>query len=212
MKFKGGFFCGDVSNNSIRRHKSKLKLVIKNFGNRPVFNFINIINKLIVSWCLENSSLDSSWDVWGELDIYLYKLLWKWSRRRHPRRPKTWIYRKYWKFVGGSWRFFSVNPLNGNVYFLRSHSRFNLFIYRLPASLNTYYLYNDSKVIKLQFKMFLNLFKGLFRLLWINQRGVCFCCKRSFNFFNYSNFKVSKISKSNNRIVNLVLLHNFCNI
>lgn len=212
LKLKNGFFCGNVSLNSIRKHKSKLKLVIKNFGNRPVFSLINIINKLIFNWSLQYSCSDCSWDIWGELDIYLYKLLWKWARRRHPRRPKTWIYQKYWKFVGSNWRFFSSNVLNGSVYFLRSHSQFNSLVYRLPASLNPYNLYNNTKVVKCQFKSFLSLFKGVFRILWVNQEGICFSCKRTFNFSTSFDFKVSKISKSNNNILNLVLLHRFCNI
>ena len=56
-----------------------------------------------------------------ELDVYLYRLLWKWAKRRHPRRNNTWIYSKYWKVFGGIWSFYVVNNLNGELTFLNSH-------------------------------------------------------------------------------------------
>lgn len=207
---KKNFFVGQVSRNTIRLHKLQLKTVIKNFGNSDCFTLLNFINRVLFDWSFHYSCTDFSWDIWGELDIYLNKLLWKWARRRHPRRPNTWIYRKYWKSFFGNFKFFALDSLTSRVIFLRSHCLPNLVIYRLPLSVHNYDLLNSQKIESLFYKKFSYIFYGVFRSLWIKQRGLCFRCRKTFYFINFSNVKVSNIKCSRNYLYNLVLLHSYC--
>lgn len=206
------FYSGIVSRTNIREHKIRLKLVVKNYGNCDTFTLLSFINRIIFEWSNSYSCSDFCWDVWGELDVYLDKLLWRWARRRHPRRPNTWIYLKYWRPFFGTWKFFSVNPINGAVILLRSHSSADYFIYRLPLSLNIYDLFNKKKIDIFFYKKSFNLFHGVFQLLWVRQKGLCFCCKRVFSTINFNNVKVCNIRTSKNYLYNLVLLHSYCSI
>ena len=42
--------------------------------------------------------------VFGKMDNCIYKQLWRWMIRRHPRKRKSWLVRKYWT-DGNPWRF-----------------------------------------------------------------------------------------------------------
>lgn len=76
-------------------YKVILKSIIKNSYNLPIFKVVKKINKEIINW---NNKRYCSVDCLNlELDLYLYKLLWKFVRRSHSRRGKIWVYNKYWK-------------------------------------------------------------------------------------------------------------------
>lgn len=82
---------------SILCYKTRLKSIIINGTNLNLYDLIRKINKEIFYFkSFFNFSLFYI-DIVNELDYYLYRLLWKYLKRRHPRRPNTWIYLKYWK-------------------------------------------------------------------------------------------------------------------
>jgi RNA-directed DNA polymerase len=204
------FYVGKISRNNIRQHKLRLKSIIKDYSSSDTFLLLNLINRILFEWSFFYSCSDFSWDIWSELDVYLDKLLWKWARRRHPRRPNTWIYLKYWKPFFGSWKFFALDVSTSRVIFLRSHCLSYNLVYRLPLSIHVYDLLNLKKIQMVFFKKFLNLFQGIFRVLWKRQKGLCFSCKKSFVFINFNNVKVCKISFNNNYLYSLALLHVSC--
>ena len=78
------------------------------------------------------------------LDIFLYKLLWNSLRRIHPRRPKTWIYNKYWIFKEGFSHFFIYDVVRFKLVFLNLHSLFDISFYNLGAYFNTLDYYNKK--------------------------------------------------------------------
>lgn len=204
-------FCiGQISRNTVREHKLKLKILIKDFANANSFILLKLINSILLDWTFKYDCIDFPWDIWGELDVYLYKLLWKWARRRHPRRPNTWVYMKYWKSFLGGWRFFAFDNFSGQIIFLRSHSLFYRPVYRLPLSVQPYDLFNTRKIELVFFKKFFFIFQGLFRALWKRQFGLCFNCRKTFTYISFSNVKVCSLKKSDNSLYNLVLLHNYC--
>lgn len=194
----------------IRMHKMKLKTIIKNHGNLDVISLITKINRIILSWSYYYNCVDNYWDIWGELDIYLYKLLWKWVKKRHPRRNSVWIYNKYWKLFIGSWKFFAVDFNKGTISFLRSHYLEGYLVYRFPFSSNIFDLMDLSKVHTVFFKKFKNLLSGVYRVLWKKQNGLCFVCKQNFLFITFSNIKVYKLGNLNNFLSDLVLVHSSC--
>jgi RNA-directed DNA polymerase len=54
------------------------------------------LNPIIRGWTNYHNSVVSS-DVFQTLDHRIWELLWKWAKRRHPNKSKTWIINKYWK-------------------------------------------------------------------------------------------------------------------
>lgn len=199
-----------LSLSSIRLQKLRLKSVIKVHSNSAVYLLIKTINHLVFDWSKNYCSSDFFWDVASELDVYLQKTLWRWARRRHPRRTNIWIYGKYWrKFIGG-WRFFSMDSSTGGANFLRSHSLLNDRLFCLPISLNYFDLFNKFKFRKVYNKKFFKLFQGVTKLLWKKQNGLCFVCRRGFTNVNFLNIKVRYVDKHNSKFFNLVILHSSC--
>lgn len=209
--WKHKYLYGKLSVNALRSHKRKLKNIVKNSFDLNTYAMIAKLNYYIFQWTINHNFVDYFWDIWSEMDTYINKVLWKWARRRHPRRPNTWIYNKYWKSFMGSWKFFSIDSITGNINFLQSHYSLETFIYRFPISLDIYDLTNDKKLKEVCFKKNKNVLKGLYSLLWHKQQGLCFSCKRPFFLFHLGCFKLCrKYEGTANSISSIFMLHNYC--
>jgi RNA-directed DNA polymerase len=57
---------------------------------------ISKLNPIIRGWTNYHNSVVSS-DVFQILDHRIWEMLWKWAKRRHPKKSKDWIVNKYWK-------------------------------------------------------------------------------------------------------------------
>jgi RNA-directed DNA polymerase len=92
-KSQSGMLLRKVSKQSIKEHKWKLRDTLKNSRNKSTSAIIAELNLLIKNpFCkIFNNTLNQ----------YLYKLLWRWARKRHPRQPRSWIYDHYWKILEG---------------------------------------------------------------------------------------------------------------
>lgn len=95
LSFYKNFFI-KIDNPSLRRYKMKIKILVKNSFNLSFLKLLKLINKEIEIW-------STSFNLFfyrflnSKLDIYLYKLFWRFFKRLHPRRSSTWIFSKYWK-------------------------------------------------------------------------------------------------------------------
>ncbi|MBO1346320.1 MAG: group II intron reverse transcriptase/maturase [Hormoscilla sp. GUM202] len=90
---------------SIKAHKEKLKTVIDNHKAAPQAALISRLNPIIRGWCNYHRTVVSK-EVFGELDNYLWDIIWKWGKRRHPNKADTWVAKKYWKAEGSrQWNF-----------------------------------------------------------------------------------------------------------
>ena len=201
-------FCS-FSDDYIRNYKLKLKLLVKNCGIiLNIFCLLRRINKLIFYWSVSYNYINCFFDIWSGLDLFIYKLLWNSLRKRHPRRPNTWIYTKYWRFFTGFYRFYFMDFYTGGFLVLRSHFYLVVNISRLPLSTNYYNFYNVNKVRVFAFNKFKYSFVGLFRYLWLRQNGVCFICRRIFEFFN--SIKIINFGRERNNFSFYYLIHAYC--
>lgn len=205
---------GIVSPFTVKVHKRNLKSLLKTFNSKDIFLLIKRVNYLVIYWINNYSFSYSLWDISAELDVYLSKLFWSFVKRRHSRKSNIWIYSKYWKFLMGKFYFSCFNSLSGNTCVLRSHYFIKSKIYRLPFSLNIYLIPNFFTLNILWYKKVSVLFIGLYKLLYINQYGVCpYCC----NFINHVSLTKIRILKFrcpirlfSGKYSRLILLHNIC--
>jgi RNA-directed DNA polymerase len=195
----------------IRKYKIKLKIVVKYHQNLDISKFLLLLNKVIFFWSITYITGGYFGDICGELDVYLYKILWKWARRRHPRRPNSWVFSKYWKNFCGYWRFFSFDVIKGNVYILRSHTVNSCFLYRLPFFINSFEYFNFRKVNYFYFKKYNSFFIGVFKFLWKKQNGICHLCNKNLAFLDINSVKLFKLNVYRNTISNFMLIHFYCN-
>ena len=214
-KVKNNFILSEISNTAVHRYKSKLKVLIKSSQHFCLLKFLKRINFLILDWQIKNSYCNSFVSVSSQLDIYLYRLLWKWAKRKHPRRSNSWIYSKYWQSFNGVWKFSVLDLNKGNLIFLKSHILLKTNrLYKLPRSFKVFNLENYQKLNYIWFnqsKLELNL---IYRALWNNQKGICFNCFKPLNYFKYNDNKIFNTYRFlkfiNNPFSKLILLHRCC--
>jgi RNA-directed DNA polymerase len=56
---------------------------------------ITKLNPIIRGWTNYHNSVVSS-DAFQTLDHRIWEMLWRWAKRRHPKKSKDWIANKYW--------------------------------------------------------------------------------------------------------------------
>ncbi len=214
-KVKNNNIFSDISNIAIHQYKSKLKILIKNSQHICLSKFLQKINILVLNFQIKNSYCSSFIKLAFQLDIYLYRLLWKWSKRKHPRRSNSWIYSKYWKSFNGIWKFCVMDLNVGNVLFLRSHILLKTHrLYKLPRAFKVFNLENYQKLNCIWFNHSQFRLNLIYRALWNKQKGVCFRCFKPLNYFKYNEnriFNTYKLLKFiNNPFSELILLHKYC--
>ena len=81
------------SKKSFKSIKEKLKETISKHSG-TVLDLIYRINPIIQGWCNYHKHIVSR-KIYESLDHYIFKLLWKWARRRHPNKGRKWVAKKY---------------------------------------------------------------------------------------------------------------------
>lgn len=77
---------------------------------------IQNLNRQIREW-MKNCPSKEKVKAGGNLDYLLYEWLWRWAKRRHPRKGKQWILERYWHPRGGrKWVFSTENRVLIRVY------------------------------------------------------------------------------------------------
>ena len=185
----------------------KLKNIVKASLGLSIISLIISLNKEINNWLVSYSYyFDISQK--KELDLYVYKLLWKFFKKCHPRRSNTWIYSKYWKIVFGVPKVFAFDGTTGKFYFLKSHSKVNLNNYCLPLFLHPFNKMSYKKLFSVLFKKSRGYFYGACKFLFIKQKGLCFSCNKP---LIVSAYKMEKLAKGFVKQPNsFVLLHTYC--
>lgn len=210
------FVSFDLSRNYLQSYKRSLRLIFLNTVSIgiDILYLLKEINIIISNFLKKNCFLDLCWDYFNELDVYLYKLLWHWLKKRHSRNSNSWIYLKYWIFVSGKWRFHCRDNISGKIYFLKSHGLSHTKLYTLPSSVKTRsFLYSD-KINRIISKSFRPFFFKLYKFLYIAQNGFCSICKNRINLVSIYDLRICKyltyFGVHENRASKLILVHRYC--
>nr|YP_009540948.1 RoaA [Lepocinclis tripteris]AYQ93356.1 RoaA [Lepocinclis tripteris] len=210
---RNNVFKGVLSLDNLKSYKIKLKNVLKISLRLGPLSMIKLLNYNITNWKNSFSSSDDSFSIIRVLDIFLYKLLWKWAKRRHPRRSSTWVFSKYWKKDDSLIysQFFLVDYTAGKFLFLLTHSDSKKKTFSLPSMINVHLFQNYNKFGLTWFRKNFASLQNLYKVLWKKQSGLCFCCKSFFSLIDTKFLKVSKLV-SNSGEIKIILLHKYCNL
>lgn len=107
----------------IQTHYKKIAEEVNKHKATKQVALIKRLNPMIRGWCNYQSPWNSKED-FGKLDYLVWKRLWQWAYRRHPRKGKKWIAKKYWRTINNdNWTF--ASPIeNSNPYQLLKHYSF----------------------------------------------------------------------------------------
>jgi RNA-directed DNA polymerase len=112
------------SKNEIKIHLRELKKIIQSYEGLSQERLIDLLNPLIENWTLSKREFSTS-RLFQKLDVYLYKYLWDWVKKRHPMMSETKLKFNYFHRLGSQSFVFAkkLNVNNKEVYKkLLSHS------------------------------------------------------------------------------------------
>jgi len=90
---------------SVRRHVCRLREIIDRHRGSPQEALIAELNPVIRGWCSYHAAGVSS-RTFQRIGHTLFRMLFAWARRRHAKKGKRWVARKYWRLAEGyGWEF-----------------------------------------------------------------------------------------------------------
>jgi RNA-directed DNA polymerase len=97
----------EPSPKAVKRHTEKLRETIKRHIAKKESELIEALNPQIAGWANYYRYVVGH-ITFRKLGTMLFAMLYAWAKRRHPKKSKGWIVRKYWH-VGGGWKFQAPN-------------------------------------------------------------------------------------------------------
>jgi RNA-directed DNA polymerase len=83
----------------VKAHVRRLKGIVVQHQQSRQATLVKQLNPVITGWTNYYQHGASS-RTFHRVGHELWRMLWHWGRRRHPNKPKRWLYRRYWKQVG----------------------------------------------------------------------------------------------------------------
>lgn len=83
------------SKQSIKKFTNNISQAVHQGRNWSQTSLIDKLNPIIRGWTNYHKS-SISFKTFQKLDSIIWEMLWKWTKRRHPGKPRHWIATKYW--------------------------------------------------------------------------------------------------------------------
>lgn len=195
----------------------KIKTKLRENLNAPPDRLIMFLNPILRGWGNYYQHVVSK-KTFSYVDSRVWQMIWKWTRRRHPTKSKTWRKRKYYKTVGSqNWVFTATKQEKGAVRTLKLFNLQDIPIRRhlkIRGEANPYdsdwETYFEER-LGLQMKENLKGYKRLLRL-WFSQDGICQVCEGKITKQTgwHIHHIQHRVDGGNNTFENTVLLHPNC--
>jgi RNA-directed DNA polymerase len=101
-----------------KRHYAALARVVRRHRGAPQAALVGALNPLIRGWATYYAGVVSK-ATFNAMDHRLYRKLFRWGRRRHPKKSAAWVVRRHWHTRGGNHWVFGVPDRAG----LAAHAR-----------------------------------------------------------------------------------------
>lgn len=208
-KFQGKLLI-KPSKKSVLQFLENIREVTKGNKSAPQGRLIDLLNPIIRGWGNYHKS-DVAKETFSTASYQIWKTLWRWAKRRHPKKGKQWIRRKY--FIQKNSRNWVFATAEGKELLEISSIPIKRHV-KIKTGANPFDPEWDEYFEKrLGFKM-QNSFSGrnLLRALWRSQKGICPVCNQKITadtgWANHHIIRKSKGGKDGNQ--NRVLLHINC--
>jgi len=203
---------------SIKMFLEKIRGVIKINKPATAGQLVLKLNPIIKGWANYHCHVVSK-KIFNRVDCAIFKSLWQWARRRHPKKSLHWIGRKYFHPSNeNKWVFFGqIADKEGDFYEIKLFKASSTPICRhvkIKGEANPYDPAWESYFEKrLGIKM-VNRLKGKRKLihLWKEQKGICPICNQKITVISgwHCHHLIQRVYGGSNNIDNLVLLHPNC--
>lgn len=205
-KFKGKLIV-KPSKKSIKTFVSSLSETILKRGKAWKQEvLIQRLNQQIRGWTNYHQSVCAS-EAFAHIDFVLFNLLYRWAKRRHPKKGRWFVTTKYWHRRGSrSWVFSEENQelLRVDHISIVRHTK-------IRFNVNPYI--DTAYFVKRKFNHGMKRLSGRFKHIWRNQSGCCFHCGMPIEISDDRDiFYKTPISEGGtDTILNMAYVHRFCN-
>lgn len=205
------------SKTSIKTFLANIRKIIRSAKSMSQRELIQILNPKIRGWTYYHRHVVSS-EIFSAIDKEIWKALWRWCVRRHPKKGKRWIKSKYFhRAEQRDWIFRSIVKEQGVTVIETISSSSSVSIIRhikirrqaIPFD-STYEMYFQQRTSE----KWKNNKSGRVKVmaLWKRQKGICPICLEKVT--KLSNWVVywhkNKLEGGSDNINNLSLLHPSC--
>ena len=217
-KYKDGKIIITPSAKNVKTFLDNVRQVIKGHAQATAGNMIRLLNPLIRGWANYHRHVSSK-QTFATIDHAIFQALWRWARRRHPKKPQRWAKEKYfhhieqrhWVFCG------EIEGRKGKPFQVRLWSAAGVKIKRhikIHGEANPYDpAWEQYFEQRLGRKMTSEL-KGRRQLLhlWREQHGLCPVCNQKMTTLTgwHSHHIVRRVDGGSDGLANRVLLHPNC--
>ena len=116
------------SKKSVERVTARLRSIIQRAAAWSQDQVITALNPIITGWAYYHRNVAAA-ETFQKMDSILWNMLWRWAKRRHPRKGHAWIAHRYWHPEGTrKWTFKTDShtlKLFADVHY-RGHRQMNL--------------------------------------------------------------------------------------
>jgi RNA-directed DNA polymerase len=113
-KYAGKLLIKPSKKNMKAFYEKLRKTISENIGAKQE-NLIQLLNPMLRGWAQYHSCVVAK-EAFTHVESLLYWRLQRWAMRRHPRKNKDWIRKRYWQSVGDRPRVFVADiPMNGKI-------------------------------------------------------------------------------------------------
>ena len=104
-RYSNGKFLIKPSQKNVKTFLDKVRRIIKHSKASTQQELIGKLNPIIRGWALYHAH-NASKQTFSMVDNQIWQCLWRWARRRHPKKGGEWIYNRYFHLVGQrTWTF-----------------------------------------------------------------------------------------------------------
>lgn len=212
-KYDGKFLI-KPSKKSLNSFLNKVRSVIDENKTTPAHLLIALLNPIIRGWANYHRHVVAR-KTFTYADNMIWKKIWQWCVRRHPRKGKRWVKRKYFTSRKMQHWIFEATDAQGNVFTLYKASTTSIKRHiKIRKNANPYDLSWETYFEQRQDNIWKDAHKGRHKIvtLWYRQNRKCPLCEQPFSLETGWNVhhKVMKTAGGTDELNNLMLLHPNC--
>ena len=217
-KYNGKFVI-TPSKKNVKAFLTDIRKVIKDNKQATAYWLIATLNPKIRGWANYHRNIAAK-KTFVHVDTAIFKALWRWARRRHPKKGKRWVKERYFgRFGNQNWRFFgTAKDKDGttivNRLCLASGTPINRKYQKIKGECNPY---DPAWEIYLEERLGVKMEKSLqgkrkLLHLWKKQGGICPICHQPITQVTgwHNHHIVYKTLGGTDNAENRILIHPNC--
>jgi RNA-directed DNA polymerase len=217
-RYSNGKLLIKPSKKNVKTFLDDIRKTVKAARAWPAAELINKLNPKIRGWANYHRHVVST-RTFNRVDYEIFSSLWRWARRRHPKKNQRWIKKKYFEQHGTrNWIFTGeMHDDQGQPFKIRLQAASGTPIRRhvkVRSDANPYDPAYETYFEKREADHMRDTFRGsrFLRFLWYEQRGLCPMCNTQITPLTgwRLHYCVPLVMGGSTRVDNRVLLHPEC--